>query len=240
MPPISRDAFFNGRLRVKQLRDGYRFSIDAILLADAVRPGPGETVVDLGTGCGIIALILARRHPDIRVHAVEIQESLVRIAESNVRENGMAGRIAVLRQDMRSLNPSLIPQPVHWVVSNPPYGRIDAGRINPDASRALARHEIAVTLTDVVAAARRLLPLSGRLAMVYPAERLAELIDCMGAAGIAPKVLRMVHATPGSDARRVLVTGVRGGRSGIQVAPALYVHGPDGAYSAEVTAMFDA
>lgn len=240
MPPISRDAFFKGRLRVKQLRDGYRFSIDAILLAHTVRPGPGETAVDLGTGCGIIALILAKRHPDLRVHAVEIQESLASIAGANVRENGLAGRVAVLRQDMRFLDPALIPQPVHWVVSNPPYGRVDAGRINPDASRAMARHEIAVTLADVVAAARRLLPISGRLAIIYPAERLAELLDCMGAAGITPKRLRMVHATAGSDARRVLVTGVRGGRSGMQVAPALYLHGPDGDYTPEVAAMFDA
>ena len=238
--PISCDAFFNGRLQVRQLRDGYRFSIDAILLAHAVRPAPGETVVDLGTGCGIISLILARRHPHIRVHAVEIQESLARMAEANVRENDLAGRITVLCRDMCILKPPLIPRPVHWVVSNPPYGRVDGGRISPETSRALARHEIAVTLADVVAAASRLLLPSGRLAMVYPAHRLAELMGCMGAADIEPKALRMVHSAPGSDARRVLVTGVRGGRPGIRVAPALYVHGPDGAYSAEVSAMFDA
>lgn len=239
MSPAERDdTFFNGNLRVRQPVDGYRFSIDAVLLAHAADPAPGDTVVDLGTGCGIIPLILATRHPQARIRAVEIQESLADIAAANVVENRLEARIRILRQDMRTLTPAQIDGPVRWVVSNPPYRRVGTGRLNPVSPKALARHEISVTLSEVVTAARRLLPLSGRLVLIYPAERLADVLGRMSAAGIEPKVLRLVHSVPQSDAGLFLVTGVRGGRPGLRVAPPLAIRNADGAYSDEVAAMF--
>ena len=232
------DTFFNGRLRVRQPADGYRFSIDAILLAHAADPAPGDTVVDLGAGCGIVSLILASRYPQVRIRAVEIQKSLAGIAAANIAENRLEERVRVLRQDMRTLRPAQVDGPARWVVSNPPYRRVGTGRLNPDSPKALARHEISVTLPEVVAAARRLLPLSGRLVLIYPAERLADVLSCMSESGIEPKTLRMVHSAPQSDAVLFLVTGVRGGRPGLRVAPPLAIRNAEGDYSNEVAAMF--
>lgn len=232
-------TFFNGRLRVRQPADGYRFSIDAVLVAHAADPAPGDTMVDLGTGCGIISLILASRHPRVRIWAVEIQESLADIAAANIVENRMEERVCVLRKDMRTLNPARIGDPVRWVVSNPPYRRVGTGRLNPASPKAMARHEIAVTLFEVVATARRLLPLSGRLVLIYPVERLADVLGRMSEADIAPKTLRMVHSGPQSDAGLFLVTGVRGGQPGLRVAPPLVIRNADGSYSDEVAAMFE-
>jgi tRNA1(Val) A37 N6-methylase TrmN6 len=236
---FSSDTFLNGRIRVSQLRSGYRFSVDAVLLADFAQPKPGDTVVDLGTGCGIIPMILAYRRPDLRIWGVEIQERLARVATENVTANRMTDRVTVLHQDMQTLKPAATGGPVNLVVSNPPYRKADSGRINADSCRALARHEIAVTLDGVLAASRRLLPLSGRFAAVYPAGRLTDMISGMRRHGIEPKRLRIVHSSPGTEARLVLVGGVRGGRPGIHIAPPLFVYDDDGEYSAEVAALFE-
>ena len=238
MDGVTRDSFFNGRLRLKQPRHGYRYSIDAVILASAVHPKPGETVVDLGTGCGVIPLILACRRPGIHIWGVELQAALSALAEENVRENDMASRVKVVCADMRDIRPERVGGPVDMVVSNPPYRRGRSGRVNPDRQRALARHEIAITLPEVVRAARKLLKTGGRFTVIYAAGRIAELISHMRAERIEPKRLRNIHSSDGQDARLVLVEGVRDGGPGMVVSPALIVFDGDGQYTEEMQAMF--
>ena len=108
MEKMTSDSFFNGRIRIHQDQSGYRYSIDAVLLAYYARPQPGERVLDLGTGCGIIPLIMAFRCSDIRIYAVEIQKELSDLATFNVRENNMHKRITVLCEDMKALKSSMI------------------------------------------------------------------------------------------------------------------------------------
>ena len=105
MDGVTQDSFFNGRLRLKQHRHGYRYSIDAVILASAVHPKPGETVVDLGTGCGIIPLILAFRRPGVRIWGVELQAALAAVAEENIRDNDMTSQVTVMCSDMRDIRP---------------------------------------------------------------------------------------------------------------------------------------
>lgn len=238
MDDVTQDTFFSGRIRLKQLRGGYRYSIDAVILADAVQPKPRETLVDLGTGCGIIPLILAFRHPGIRVWGVELQPALAALAEANIRENALTSRVTVLGVDMRAIRPQMVGAPVDTVVSNPPYRSGRSGRVNPNEQRALARHEIAVTLPDIVHVARRLLKRGGRLVMIYTASRLAELLWHLRAGRIEPKRLRSIHSRAGTDARLVLIEGTKDGRPGMVVVPPLVVYAGRGRYSAEVAAMF--
>lgn len=234
---LTGDTFFDGRLRVAQSPRGYRFSIDAVLLAHFVQPRPGQTVIDLGTGCGIIPLMLVFRHPRIRVWGVEIQPELVGLAADNVRANHMAEGICIRQADMRTITPDVSDGPVDVVCSNPPYHRGRSGRVNPDAQRAVARHEIAITLPALIQASRRVLKPGGRFATIYPAERTAELIGHMRSMHLEPKRLRPVHSTGQTDARRVLVEGRAGGRPGLTITPPLIVYGQDGAYSEEVQRM---
>lgn len=234
---LTGDTFFDGRLRVAQSPRGYRFSIDAVLLAHFVQPRPGQTVIDLGTGCGIIPLMLVFRHPRIRVWGVEIQPELVGLAADNVRANHMAEGICIRQADMRTITPDVSDGPVDVVCSNPPYHRGRSGRVNPDAQRAVARHEIAITLPALIQASRRVLKTGGRFVTIYPAERTAELIDHMRSMHLEPKRLRPVHSTGQTDARRVLVEGRAGGRPGLTITPPLIVYGQDGAYSEEVQRM---
>lgn len=238
MGGVTQDSFFNGRLRLKQHRHGYRYSIDAVILAGAVHPKPDETVVDLGTGCGIIPLILAFRRPGVRIWGVELQAALCALAEENVRENDMASRVTVLCADMRDIRPERVEGPVDLVVSNPPYRRGRSGRVNPDRQRALARHEIAIRLPEVVRAAGTLLKTGGRFATIYAAGRVAELLSHMRAERIEPKRMRSIHSSDGQDARLVLVEGTRDGGPGMAVSPSLIVYDGDGRYTEEMQAMF--
>jgi tRNA1Val (adenine37-N6)-methyltransferase len=238
MEDFTTDTFFNGRIRVKQYRYGYRFSIDAVLLAYHARLRYGDRVVDLGTGCCIIPLILVYRYPGIKVYGVEIQEELAHLAAFNVQDNRMDNRISVLCEDLKTLNPEITSGPVDVVVSNPPYRRAQSGRVNPDQQRAIARHEIKVTLYDIVETSRRLLHTAGRFITIYPAERTTDILMQMRSTRIEPKFLRMIHSRPSTDAKLVLVEGIKGGQPGTKIAPPLTIYQEDGSYTDEVKKMF--
>ncbi len=235
---FSTDDLFNGRIRVRQALDGYRFSIDAVLLANLAEPLPGHAVLDLGTGCGIIPLIMAYRQPASRLYGIEIQADLADLAMDNVAANGMADRIAIRTGDMASLKQDDLPEAIDMVVCNPPYQKAGAGRVNPNAQRAVARHEIRITIADVLKAARRVLRVSGRFVMIYPVERLNEVLAAMHDLDLEPKNLTSVHSYRHSNASRMVVEGVRGGRPGIGIRPPLVLYERPGKYGKAIAAMF--
>jgi tRNA1(Val) A37 N6-methylase TrmN6 len=233
------DTFFNGKLCINQGAAGYRFSIDAVLLAHHAGPRAGERLLDLGTGCGIIPLILAYRNPDITAIGIEIQNELADLAISNVNANHMQNRIAVLRLDMRDLKPAMIGGPADVVVCNPPYRRPNSGRLNPDVQRAIARHELKVSLIDVLETAHRVLRMAGRFFTIFAAQRIAELLSQMHLVGIEPKFMRAIHSRLQDEAKLFLVAGTKGARAGTTVGPPLIIYAKEGGYSREVQQMFE-
>jgi len=238
MKPKTPDTFLNGCIKVSQNRSGYRFSIDSILLACHAEPRPGDKVLDLGTGCGIIPLILAYREPNLKIFGIELQKELADIAASNVKENQMDGSITIICKDIKELKNDMISGPVDLVVSNPPYRKAESGRINPDAQRAVARHEIKVSLNDITATARRVLRTAGRFVTIYSAERITDLLTHLRSAGIEPKFLRMIHSGVKTEAKLVLLEGIKGGRPGVKIGPPLIIYDAKGAYTQEVEKMF--
>jgi tRNA1Val (adenine37-N6)-methyltransferase len=210
LEPSTRDCFFNGKVVLRQPKSGYRFSVDAVILSYLARPERGDTVLDLGTGCGVIPVLLACRHPDIQLIGVEIQNALATFAKQNVDENQMADRIRILTKDMVDLSLSDIGKPADLVVTNPPYRKLASGRLNADAQRAVARHELKINLPLLLASARRMLRKGGRFAIIYPAARTIDLAAAMRAADLEPKSLTMIHSLASSPARLVVVTGVGG------------------------------
>lgn len=238
MKSLTTDSFFNGCIQVKQNRIGYRFSIDAVLLAWHANPKPGDTILDLGTGCGIIPMILAYRHPKVKIYGVEVQEELADIAILNIIENGMENQISILCRDIKTLKHDDASGPVDLAISNPPFRKSTSGRINPNRQRAIARHEIKTTLYDVVETARRMLKLSGRFVMVYPAERMTDILTQMRASGIEPKSIRMIHSRKNTEAKMVVVEGKKGGRSGLKIGSPLIIYKENGSYSDEVEKIF--
>ncbi|MGD8369325.1 MAG: tRNA1(Val) (adenine(37)-N6)-methyltransferase [Desulfobacterales bacterium] len=237
MSESTTDTFFGGQIQVRQPSVGYRFSIDAVLLANMTTVRIRDRVVDLGTGCGIISLILAYRYPKASIQALELQPQLAAFARENVRLNGLERRIAVVVADLRRARAEELHGPFDLAVCNPPYRRGRSGRINPNTQKAIARHEIEARLADVVAASRRLLKRSGRMTVIYPAERTADLLWEMRAGQIEPKSVRTIHSRSGEAAKLVFAEGVYGAGPGLTIEPPLAIYGPDGNYSPEVEAM---
>lgn len=232
------DGILAGRLRIIQRKRGYRFSLDALLIAHFADLRDGDDLIDLGTGSGIIALILAQRFRCGRVLGIEIQDELVAIAERNVVLNGLAGRMEIRRGDVRSPDTLCGPQSFSAAVFNPPYRRLRSGRTNADPEKAVARHEIEGTIADFLTAAVYALRPEGRVYAIYPAVRMVELIVRMRECRIEPKRLRLVHSRLDGEGEFVLVEGVKGGREGLNVAPPLFIYQDAGGYTPEMTEIF--
>jgi len=219
----SMDSFMDGRLKLIQSKNGYRFSIDAVLLAQFVTIKKKDVVVDLGTGCGIIPLILLLTKPVGYAIGLEIQADLAYQTARNVLINGFMQKMGVLIGDIK--NPPLAPASTDVVVCNPPYRKKDSGRINPDLQRAIARHEIMASLDNILDTAQYLLHAKGKLVMIYPAERLADLMVRLRVFGMEPKRLQVIYPSMTSDAKLALVEAVLGGKKGLKILPPLMDQG---------------
>ena len=239
MSSLTTDTFFNGQIRVMQNRRGYRFSIDAVLLAYHANPRTGDKVVDLGTGCGIIPIVMARRCAGLKIVAVEVQTELADLAVINVQQNRLEDHIDVMHMDMKLLTPHMISGHCDLIVSNPPYHRPGSGRINPDPQRAIARHEIKASLVDVLQTARRMLRTAGRFVTIYAAERTTDILSQMRKERIEPKKIRMIHSNRHSDAGLILIEGSKGGRPGVKAGPPLFIYDEKGEYTKGVQRMFE-
>lgn len=228
------DEFFQGRLKILQKEKGYRFSVDSLLLADFATLQRGDRVVDLGAGSGIIALTLALRFPETVITEVEIQEDLADMVARSVMLNNMSERIRVCAGDVKKIRELFSAQSFDVAIFNPPYRRLDSGRINPDSEKAIARHEIKGTLEDFLASARYLLKESGRVYAIYPAKRVVQIISRMRGNGIEPKRLRVVHSNKTSGGVFVLVEGFKGAGEEAKILPPLFIYHDDGRYSDEM------
>jgi tRNA1(Val) A37 N6-methylase TrmN6 len=217
------DQFLEGRLKLIQSRDGYRFSIDAVLLSEFVTIRPEDVVVDIGTGCGVILLLLLLTKPAGHVFGLEIQEALASQARRNAVLNGFENKMGIVLGDIR--NPPMTKNIAEVVVCNPPYRKAESGRINPDQRRAIARHEILASIDDILRAARSLLKKKGRLAMVYPSVRLVEILIRMRRYDLEPKKVRIHYPALESGARLALIEAVLGGKPGLEICPPLIGQG---------------
>ena len=240
MVDFTEDTFFNGSVTIRQERFGYRFSIDPVLLAGHVRLKPGSRVVDLGTGCGVIPVLLAYRFPETKIYGVEIQEELARLAMCNIELNNLSARVKILCRDLNLLNCGLIESPVDMIVCNPPYRRLDSGRINPNDQRAVARHEIKATLPEILSLAKRMLKTAGELFLIYPATRITDLLFEMRTFGIEPKWIRMIHSYENDPPKLLLTKGVKGAGPDVVMAPPLVIYEKEDVYTEEVLRMMEA
>ena len=226
-------------IQLYQPRNGYRFSVDSLLLWDFVGVRDVRTIADLGAGSGIIGILLAKKYPKARIDLFELQDVLIGLAEKNVEMNSLTDRVHIRKYDLRNLQPSQ-KEFVRYdlVVSNPPFRRLSSGRLNREHAVSVARHEITLQLHECINAASSLLRARGRLCMVYHPCRLAELLDVMRKRGIEAKRMRFVHSIPSAEAKMVLVEAVQGGRAGIKVEAPFCIYREDGGYSEEMEKIY--
>lgn len=204
--------------------DEHSFGTDAILLADfASRGRKGLKAVDLGTGCGIIPMLMIKRGAVSEVTGLEISAAACSLADRTIRENSVQGTFGVINCDLRVLPSELKKGYFDLVTCNPPYKAAGAGIVSRSKADRVARHETECTLGDVFTAAAKLLRFSGRLCICQRPERLADIFVSMREAGIEPKRFREVIQREGGKAWLVLVEGRLGGKSGIETMPPLYI-----------------
>ena len=232
------DDLQRGGLRVIQRADAFRFGTDAVLLADFAAPRRHDRVCDLGTGTGIIPLLLYARENTISADAVEIQPDMADMAARSMAMNGLNEKIRVLPGDLRSIRTLLPHARYDLVTCNPPYGKAGGTLLNPDASKRLARHEESCANEDVACAAAWLLQNGGRLCCVFPAARMIELSDAMRKYRMAPKRIRMVHSRVEKAAHLCLMEGMLDARPGLIIEPPLVIYDENNAYTPELRRIY--
>ena len=232
------DTILEGRLRIFQTKRGYRFSLDSILLAHFVSLKPRARAIDIGCGGGIILLILAKRFSQNNFAGLEIQENLAALAKINTRINNLENSVEIFSGDARNIRTVFPARSFDTVIFNPPYRKLNSGRINPHPEKAIARHEINGSLKDFLAAAKYLLKSAGTVFTIYPAKRLVELVCLFRDSDIEPKKMKLVFSDNFSEAEFVLVEGKIGGREELKIESPLFLYDQNKKYTQEMEGIF--
>ena len=232
-PDETLDAFHHGRVLVLQKKKGYRFSVDAPLLADFIRPGPGDDLLELGTGCGIIPLLLGPK-PFGHITALELQPVLADLARRNIALNGLGGRITVVEMDYRAYAPG---RAFDGVFSNPPYIRGAAGEPSLSPEKTSAKHELRGGVSDIMRETRECLRPGGRAWFVYPESRRADFLAAAAGEGLALRRSRDVLPRDGAAANLFLAE-LGFGPGEAAVLPPLVLFGPEGRPTAEAEEIY--
>lgn len=215
----------------------HTFGTDAVLLADFADARKNDKAVDLGTGCGIIGFLMLRDNKTKELYGVDISSEAIALCEKTVEELSLAERFVPVCSDLKDLKGKVPFGSATLVTCNPPYKASGTGIKNPDSIDAVARHEVACNLSDIVGVAHKLLNTSGRLCMCLRPERLAELLSLMSANGIEPKRLRFVAQKQGKEPWLFLVEGKKGAKTGLRIAPTLYIEDENG-FSEEMLGIY--
>ena len=226
-------------IQLYQSKTGYRFSVDSLLLFDFVNLKKVCSIGDLGAGSGIVGILLAKKYREAEVTLFELQEDLIQLAEKNVLLNHLEDRVKVMPCDL-STSPGAYakPQSYDLVVSNPPFRKMKSGRLNTGEEKSIARHEIRLSLTELIRTASYLLRARGRFSIVYHPNRLSELIAALKEQVMELKRLRFVHSNVSSEAKMVLLDAVKGGRTGVKVENPLFLYQDDGSYTDEMMGIY--
>ena len=231
------DLVKSGR-KIIQNEAEFCFSLDAVLLAHFPNYKKSFRVLDLGTGTGVMPLLIADEVREIQ--AVEINPVMAELAARNMRLNGLEEKITVRRGDYREIRELYAPESFDLVLVNPPYRPVNHGQQNALHGVARARHEVTATLADVVRAARYALKFRGRLAMVHLPERLGEILVALHENQLEAKRVCFVQPKPDRDPTMVLIEAVVGAApGGLKVSRPLIVHAADGSYTEEVLKYYE-
>jgi len=202
----------------------FKFGTDSVLLANFVELRRGDKVIDLGTGSGVIPLLLAYKNEDVEITGIEIQPEAAELAERNADFNQLQGQIKIINADLCQLEDKLEAGSFDAVVSNPPYLPVEGGKMKENDYVAIARHEIKAELNDVVAEAARLLKYGGHFFLVHRAERLTEVIEALAEHNCQAKELRLVQARRDKEADIFLLKAKKGANPGLRVKPVLVIY----------------
>lgn len=230
----------NKDMKIIQRVDHFAFSLDSLLVSEfASITKYTNKIVDLGTGNGVIPLFLSKK-TKAQITGIEIQEISSDLARRNVQLNNLEDQISIINDDMKNWKKYFRNNSVDMVISNPPFFKFDGNekQLNDLTQLTLARHEISITLKEIIQTASNLLKDKGHFALVHRVDRFMDIIENMKKYDIEPKKIQFCHTKINKEGKILLVEGIKYGKPGLRILPPLIAHDDDGQYSAEVLEMF--
>ena len=221
-----------------QKKDGFKFGIDAVLLADFAKNTKSHRTLDLCTGTGIVPVLLSAKTSTPRIDALEIQNEICDMAQRTIICNNLEDRIHITEGDLKDAAAIYGKAVFDKITVNPPYMKCGTGIVNDTDTKTISRHEVKCTLEDVISVSAQLLKPKGRLYMVHRAVRIADVLCLMRKYKIEPKLLRMVHPSPYKAANLMLIEGMRDAAEDLKILEPLYVYDDNGKYSADINEIY--
>ena len=227
-------------LKIIQNTKGFCFGIDSVLLSDfAKNIKKNSTIVDLGTGTGIISILLSKKTEAKKIYGIELQEEVCDMASRSVLLNNLQDKIEIINKNIKNISDILGINVCDVVVTNPPYKKYGTGLLNEDDSKIISRHEKECTLEDVIKQSFKILKDKGLFYMVHRPDRLVDIIYLMRKYKIEPKEIRIVYSNIKSKAVLVLIKGIKNAGEELKVLSPLYIYNEDGTYTDEVLKIYN-
>ena len=233
------DLEFKG-LKIIQNKEGFCFGIDSVLLSDfAKNIKKGSKVLDLGTGTGIIPILLCGKTELKKIVGVEIQEEVSNMTKRSIKLNNLENRFEVINENILNLNNIYKNQTFDVVVTNPPYKKNGTGIVNEDEKKIISRHEITAKLEDFIKIAKDLLKDKGEFYMVHRPERLVDILSILREYKIEPKELRFVCSNINKEPKLVLIKGVKNSKAFLKIDKNLYIYDEKENYTKEILKIYN-
>ena len=236
-------------LKIIQNKKGFCFSLDSVLISDFAREvKKGSCGVDLGTGTGVISLLLAAKTNLKKIIGVEVQEDVADMAKRSVYLNKMQDKIEIVNRNIKDIlqkkdkyiiNEKLQMESFDFVVTNPPYKKLETGKVNENEYKYISRHEVTANLEDFMKVSRYLLKDKGAFYMVHRPDRLVDIVELMRKYKIEPKKLRFVHSKIEKEPSLILIKGIKNARPFLKIEKPLIVYKENGEYTEEIYKIYD-
>ena len=227
-------------LKIIQNKNGFCFGIDSVILSDfAKNVKPNSNIMDLGTGTGILPILLSAKTEAKKIWGIEIQEDVANMAKRSVLLNKLEDKIEIINENILNLYNKFEKNSVDVIVTNPPYKKKGTGVINEKESKLISRHEITASLEDFIEISSKLLKDKGEIFMVHRPERLVDILYLMRNKKIEPKNIRFVYANKESEPKLILVRGVKNAKEFLKVEKNLYIYNEDGNYSDDILKIYN-
>lgn len=227
-------------LKIVQNKDGFCFGIDSVLLSDFAKNIKKDSMVlDLGTGTGIIPILLCGKTKLKKVTGIELQEEVAKMAKKSIKLNNLEDKFNVINENILNLNKIYENQTFDVIVSNPPYKKKDTGITNENEKKIISRHEISASLEDFIKISKDLLKDKGEFYMVHRPERLVDIFELMRKYKIEPKILKMVYSYKNKEPKLILIKGVKNAKPFLKVESNLYIYEDTGKYTKEILKIYN-
>lgn len=227
-------------LKIVQDKDGFCFGIDSVLLSDFAKEIRSKSIVlDLGTGNGVLGILLCGKTNLSKIYGVEIQEDIAKIAQKSINLNKLNNRFEIINDNIKNLNSYFKNDSIDAIISNPPYKKDNSGLKNESQKKLIARHEITANLEDFISVSSKLLKSNGSLYMVHRPERLADLFYLLKKYKLEPKKLRFVQSFTNSKPKFFLIKATKNANSFLNVEQPLIIYNSDGNYTDEILKIYN-